>query len=67
MRRSFKNASSRRAVAVRAFLVEQGVDGARLTTKGYGASLPRDDNGSADGRDQNRRVEFVVVECGGAP
>lgn len=58
--------SEGRAVAVRAFLMEQGVDGERLTTKGYGASLPRDDNGSADGRDQNRRVEFVVVECGGA-
>ncbi len=59
--------SEGRSVAVRAFLVERGVGAERLTTKGYGSSLPRDDNGSADGRDQNRRVEFVVVECGGPP
>jgi outer membrane protein OmpA-like peptidoglycan-associated protein len=59
--------SEGRALAVRTFLIVKGVDGARLSTKGYGSALPRDDNGSADGRDQNRRVEFVVIECEGAP
>ena len=45
------------------FLADHGVARSRLTARGYGAELPRDDNGSADGRDHNRRVEFVIVPC----
>lgn len=58
--------SEGRARAVKDFLVKQGIDESRLSTKGYGAQLPRDDNRSADGRDHNRRVEFVLVDEGGA-
>lgn len=58
--------SEGRARAVRDFLVKEGVAASRLSTKGYGAQLPRDDNRSADGRDHNRRVEFVLVDGGGA-
>jgi outer membrane protein OmpA-like peptidoglycan-associated protein len=57
--------SEGRARAVRDFLVKEGVAASRLSTKGYGAQLPRDDNRSADGRDNNRRVEFVLVDGGG--
>jgi outer membrane protein OmpA-like peptidoglycan-associated protein len=50
-----------RANAVRAYLVKKGVAQARLVAKGYGESKPVADNSSADGREQNRRVEFVII------
>jgi outer membrane protein OmpA-like peptidoglycan-associated protein len=55
--------SEGRAEAVRAYLVSRGVDGSRVTFAGYGSRLPRDNNATADGRDNNRRVEFVVIPC----
>jgi uncharacterized repeat protein (TIGR01451 family) len=54
--------SQRRAMSVRAFLVERGVDPARLVAQGYGETRPVAQNNSAKGREQNRRVEFVVLE-----
>jgi OOP family OmpA-OmpF porin len=51
--------SDRRAAAVKAWLVKQGVAGTRLTSKGLGQSKPIDTNGTAEGRANNRRVEFV--------
>lgn len=52
--------SQRRAEAVRSVLVSQfGVDAARLTAKGFGPAKPIGSNDTADGRAQNRRVEFV--------
>lgn len=55
--------SEGRAQAVRAYLESRGVDGKRLQHAGYGSALPRDNNATADGRDNNRRVEFVVIPC----
>ncbi|WP_419812165.1 OmpA family protein [Bacterioplanoides sp.] len=54
--------SQRRAEAVQAYLVEQGVKAEQLTAVGYGESQPRASNNSADGRAQNRRVEFKVLK-----
>jgi len=54
--------SRARAKAVRAYLISQGVSSKRLSTKGYGESMPIDTNETEAGRYQNRRVEFVVVE-----
>jgi len=53
--------SQRRAESVRAFLVGEGVDAARLAAKGYGESQPVDTNETDAGRANNRRVEFKVT------
>jgi outer membrane protein OmpA-like peptidoglycan-associated protein len=52
--------SRRRAAAVRAALVEHyGIDTARLSSTGYGASQPQEKNDSPEGRARNRRVELI--------
>lgn len=51
--------SARRAAAVKAALVQRGVSASRLTTGGYGASVPRETNATLAGRARNRRVELT--------
>jgi outer membrane protein OmpA-like peptidoglycan-associated protein len=53
--------SNDRAIAVRDYLVRKGVPVERLDAQGFGETKPVADNKKAAGRDQNRRVEFVVV------
>ena len=54
--------SEARAAAVKAHLVkEYGIDAARLEAKGFGASKPAVPNTTAEGRQQNRRVELVKM------
>jgi outer membrane protein OmpA-like peptidoglycan-associated protein len=58
--------SQKRADAVRQFLCETyGIDTARLETKGMGETQPADSNDTAEGRQNNRRVELVRLD--GAP
>ena len=52
--------SSRRADAVVAYLVAHGIEENRLVSKGFASSAPNDTNATAAGRENNRRVEFVV-------
>lgn len=52
--------SEQRAEAVKGWLVSNGIDGARLSAKGEGESNPVADNGTAEGRAQNRRVELRI-------
>ena len=54
--------SEDRAKKVKSHLVEKGVDGTRLSTKGFGEDSPKGSNNTRDGRITNRRVEFKVVD-----
>lgn len=52
--------SERRAASVASALVQLGIDRQRLITKGYGEEYPIADNGNAESRQHNRRVEVIV-------
>jgi outer membrane protein OmpA-like peptidoglycan-associated protein len=56
------NLSQGRSQSVVDYLVQQGIDGARLTAKGYGESKPIDTNDTPEGQANNRRVEFTVLK-----
>ena len=53
--------SGQRASAVVAWLTSHGIDGSRLTARGFADSKPVGDNSTETGRAQNRRVELVKV------
>lgn len=53
--------SEARANAVREYLIGQGLTPERLEAKGYGPTLPLESNATVEGRERNRRVEFVIV------
>ena len=53
--------SLKRANAVKAYLIDKGVDGTKLETAGYGLTRPIADNNTAAGRQKNRRVEMSVI------
>jgi outer membrane protein OmpA-like peptidoglycan-associated protein len=52
--------SQNRADTVRAYLVNQGLDPNTITATGYGKSNPVASNDTAEGRQQNRRVEIII-------
>jgi len=55
--------SIRRAVAVREYLIDAyGIEASRLEADGFGETQPVGDNESPEGRQQNRRVELVVLD-----
>ncbi len=53
--------SRKRAKAVMAYLIAQGISPNRLSYKAFGESRPVADNSTEAGRRRNRRVEFLVV------
>lgn len=58
--------SLKRARAVADVLVENGVDPARIRTRGEGESRPIAPNDTPEGRARNRRVEIHVIPTGAA-
>lgn len=57
--------SARRADAVRVALINLGISADRISTRGYGESMPVASNDSAAGRQMNRRVEIVLSDTNG--
>ncbi|MEE9492426.1 MAG: OmpA family protein [Gammaproteobacteria bacterium] len=53
--------SQLRADAVWNYLKDAGIDPSRLTSSGYGEANPVSDNGTAEGRYRNRRVELHIL------
>lgn len=53
--------SERRAGNVAGFLTSNGISIERISTRGFGLTQPKYDNNTADGRAQNRRVEFAII------
>ncbi|MBP6455827.1 MAG: OmpA family protein [Chitinophagaceae bacterium] len=54
--------SQNRAKAVRNYLVSKGVNGDRINIEGLGANNPLEENKTATGKSQNRRVELIFIE-----
>jgi outer membrane protein OmpA-like peptidoglycan-associated protein len=54
--------SKRRATNVRDFLLKAAVPEVRLQAQGYGETKPAQPNRAPEGRAQNRRIEFTVLE-----
>ena len=52
--------SQKRADAVMAYLMGQGLNSDSMTAQGYGPSNPVADNSTVPGRQKNRRVEIVI-------
>jgi len=59
--------SQKRSESVRDYLVSKGVAMTRLDSRGYGPDRPADSNATAAGRENNRRVDFVVGTLEKAP
>jgi len=53
--------SQKRAQTVATYLVQQGVDIARIIQKGYGAQQPVKPNDTEENRQANRRIEFKIL------
>jgi outer membrane protein OmpA-like peptidoglycan-associated protein len=56
-----QNLSEKRASAVSNYLYTRGINSSRVNIKGFGETVPKYDNETADGRAQNRRVEFLIT------
>lgn len=54
--------SLERVNACKKYLINKGVDGKRIQTKGYGSSRPLKRSGSEKEREINRRVEFKIIK-----
>lgn len=57
-----KDLSQRRANSIKNYLIEHGIDAARINAVGYGIEKPIGDNGNRVGRRLNRRTEFKILQ-----
>ena len=53
--------SEERALSVAEYLIKEGVPAHRIVSKGYGFDKPKASNKTAEGRAQNRRVDFTIT------
>lgn len=53
--------SEDRANTVKQYLVKKGIGADRVTAKGYGDTQPVADNGTAEGKQKNRRTEVHII------
>ena len=56
-----QNLSAKRASSVSDYLISRGISNSRIRIKGFGETVPKYDNNTAEGRTQNRRVEFLIT------
>jgi OOP family OmpA-OmpF porin len=54
--------SQDRADAVREYFISKGIEPDRIASKGFGEAKPVATNDTDEGRQKNRRVEFVIVK-----
>ncbi|HRP02105.1 MAG TPA: OmpA family protein [Candidatus Kapabacteria bacterium] len=54
--------SNNRAKSVENYLISKGIDVSRLSSKGYGPTIPIMDNATEEGRQSNRRVEAKILD-----
>lgn len=55
--------SEDRAKAIKEALIKMGIDNHRLEARGFGQSKPIDTNMTKEGKSNNRRVEFVLIQA----
>lgn len=55
-----KSLSERRATNAKQLLQNDGINASRMSTNGYGSANPVMDNTTDEGRQANRRVEFLL-------
>jgi len=56
--------SKGRAESCMKYIASKGVKSGRMTAQGYGPDRPIADNNTEDGKEANRRVEFVITKQG---
>jgi outer membrane protein OmpA-like peptidoglycan-associated protein len=54
--------SQDRATSVREYVVSKGIAADRVTSRGYGETIPQTTNDTEEGRQLNRRVEFTILK-----
>jgi outer membrane protein OmpA-like peptidoglycan-associated protein len=53
--------SENRANVVSGYLADSGISQNRVVSKGFGEKIPKYENDTAEGRNKNRRVEFLIT------
>jgi len=54
--------SKRRAESVKKYMQSKGIDRDRIIAVGFGQTRPVADNNTANGKERNRRVEFLILQ-----